>query len=125
MSVARAFARAEDGTETDITEGVQALYDLVISSMDFRSGFWTVEDAVPVAVIARLLKFKQAEEIERYLRHQQHNREQQEFLARRQDAKAHRPLPEHDHVFSSAGKCMWFYCEALDADAVDWIGGRA
>jgi len=68
MSVARAFARAEDGTETDITEGVQALYDLVISSMDFRSGFWTVEDAVPVAVIARLLKFKQAEEIERYLR---------------------------------------------------------
>ena len=45
----RAFHRAEDGTDTDITQGVQALYDLVISSMNWGSGFWSWEDALPVA----------------------------------------------------------------------------
>ena len=49
----RAIHRADDGTETDITEGVQALYDLVISSMDWGSGFWTYEDALPVAQVGR------------------------------------------------------------------------
>lgn len=64
----RAYARDADGTETDITEGVQALYDLVISSMDWGSGFWTAEDARPVAILARRMRFERAEEAERYLR---------------------------------------------------------
>lgn len=36
----------------DITAGVQVLYDLVLSSMDFGSGFLSVEDIVPVAELA-------------------------------------------------------------------------
>jgi hypothetical protein len=56
-----------DGTTVDITEGVQALYDLVISSMDWGSGFWTAEDAEPVVHVARTCGFNGCEEAERYV----------------------------------------------------------
>lgn len=60
-------ARQPDGTEVDITEGVQALYDLVTSSMDWGSGFWTVEDALPVEHIARTCGFPGISEVEAYI----------------------------------------------------------
>lgn len=60
-------ARQPDGSEVDITEGVQTLYDLVLSSMDWSSGFWTVEDALPVAVVARACGFPRVDEVEQYL----------------------------------------------------------
>lgn len=56
-----------EGGRTDITEGVKALYDLAVSSMDFGSGFWTVEDALPVAELARTCGFDKVEELERYV----------------------------------------------------------
>ena len=80
MDEVRVFARAADGSETDITEGVQALYDLVIGSMDWGSGFWTAEDAAPVAKVARACGFESAEEAERYLREQIRSEERQAFL---------------------------------------------
>lgn len=67
----RVLARGADGAETDITEGVQALYDLVIGSTEWGSGFWTAEDARPVALLARACGFGRAEEAERYLREQE------------------------------------------------------
>lgn len=107
----RAVHIADDGTQTDITEGVQALYDLVLASMDWGSGFLSYEDALPVAKVGRLFGFEQSEEAERYLRQQQHSMEQAKFLADRSDADAWAiPVPDHDHVFSSAGKCMWRWC---------------
>lgn len=123
MSDVRAFARKPDGTETDITEGVQALYDLVIGSMDFRSGFWSAEDARPVALLACACGFEKAEEIERYLRDREHDDQRHQFKIERQRAEgAHvilrwierdgTPLP-HDHVFSVAGRCMWPACREL------------
>jgi hypothetical protein len=115
MGDVRAFSRAPDGTETDITEGVQALYDLVISSMDFRSGFWTAEDAVPVAQLARLLGFEQREQIERYLAEQLHSEEQAAFWQAHPGTRAMQ-TPPHDHVFSSAGRCMWGSCKAREGE---------
>lgn len=117
MSGVRAFARQPDGTETDITEGVQALYDLVVSSMDFRSGFWTAEDARPVALLARVLGFGNRDEIGRYLRKQEHGEQRNRFVNEHRGPAAMttrtgEPLP-HDHVFSTAGRCMWPRCEAL------------
>lgn len=125
MSDVRVFARDGD-TETDVTEGVQALYDLAISSMDFGSGFWTAEDAAPVARLARICRFEEAEEIERYLREQIHSEEQQQFIREHREAvEKYRamsgyeyPVP-HDHVFSSAGKCMWPYCPAAQVTEAD------
>lgn len=115
----RVFARAADGSETDITEGVQALYDLVIGSMDWGSGFLTAEDARPVALLARALGFERAEEAERYLRDQEHSEQQMEFLRKRKatgqvyvNDDYGRALP-HDHVFSTAGRCMWPSCPEL------------
>jgi hypothetical protein len=61
-------AKATDGTTTDVTEGVKALYDLVTSSMDWGSGFLTIEDAAPVGFIAEVCGFDPDEEIARYLR---------------------------------------------------------
>jgi hypothetical protein len=104
-------------TETDITEGVQALYDLVIGSMDFRSGFWTAEDAAPVAKLARACGFERAAEAERYLNEQLHSEAQQAFIRTRQGPWRHLSgiaLP-HDHVFSPAGKCVWPGCGAKGA----------
>jgi hypothetical protein len=116
MNDVHMFARAADGTETDITEGVQALYDLVISSMDWGSGFLSAEDAAPVASLARVCGFEQAEEAERYLREQEHSEQQQVFLAAHAEAKVPPDeVPAHDHVFSSAGRCLWRFCYATES----------
>jgi hypothetical protein len=129
MSGIRAFVRNADGTETDITEGVQALYDLVIDSMDWGSGRLTAEDARPVALLARTLGFERVAEAERYLRDQEHSDQQQQFIRDRKAAiettgtgwvrtvqwhqpGTAQPLP-HDHVFSTAGRCMWPGCREL------------
>lgn len=60
-------AIAPDGTETIITDWVGAIYDLVIGSLDFGSGFLTVEDAVPLASLAELLGYPANNEATRYL----------------------------------------------------------
>jgi hypothetical protein len=119
MNDVHMFARAADGTETDITEGVQALYDLVISSTNWGSGFLSAEDARPVALLARVCGFEQAEEAERYLREQEHSEQQAEFLRKHADAERaglmSSVVPDHDHVFSSAGRCMWRFCYATES----------
>jgi len=111
---------ADDGIQTDITEGVQAMYDLVIQSQDFGSGFWSYEDALPVAEVARVCGFEKSAEVERYVRQALHKKESEEFqLLRDFRAQAYvngRDI-SHDHVWSSVGKCMWTYCTAVrDAD---------
>jgi hypothetical protein len=106
---------ADDGTQTEVTAGVQALYDLVIGSMDFRSGFWSHEDAVPVGEIARLCGFEKAEEIERYVRQSLHEEESHEWRraqANRAQAYLNGRNVKHDHVWSSVGRCMWSECHA-------------
>lgn len=63
----RIYVRNEDGMEVEITEGVQAMYDIVIGSMDWGSKFLTVEDALPIAALAKACDFKEWEEAERYV----------------------------------------------------------
>jgi hypothetical protein len=70
---ATAFIRLADGTEQDITGLVQVLYDGVIGSLDWGSGWWDGEDAAAVGWIglafgwadARLAE-KFAKDIARY-----------------------------------------------------------
>jgi hypothetical protein len=107
----RVFARAGDGTETDVTEGVQVLYDLVTSSMNWGSGFYTVEDAEPVVKVAKTCGFKDWERAQEYVDDERHSLEQRAFLNSRPDADEY-PTPPHEHVFSSAGRCMWRGCNA-------------
>lgn len=102
---------ADDGSQEDVTEGVQALYDLVISSMDWGSGFWSYEDALPVAKIATLAGFERCDEAERYVREALHEKESAEWR-RKTGLDAEYQIVPHDHVWSSAGKCMWRFCEA-------------
>ena len=109
------IARRPDGSEVDVTEGVQVLYDHVIGSMDWGSGFLTVEDAIPIAEIARVCGFKECEEAERYIAAQRHAEERQEYWRRHPEAGYgmwHDPQP-HEHVWSSAGRCMWRTCNAV------------
>lgn len=63
-----------NGSTEDVTESVSALYDLLIGSMDWGSGFLTAEDAIPVARLARICGFKDSEEAERYLRAEERRR---------------------------------------------------
>lgn len=58
---------SDDGTQRDVTEAVKCLYDLVLDSMNWGSGFWSVEEAVPVGILARLCDFDKAAKVERYL----------------------------------------------------------
>jgi hypothetical protein len=62
MSDTRVYARQADGTETDVTEGVQVLYDHMVSSMDWGSGFLTVEDAKGIIEIAQACGFEMPED---------------------------------------------------------------
>lgn len=104
---------------TDVTEGVQALYDLVLNSMDWASGFMSVDDAVPIATIARVCGFGQLDEVEAYIASRQQAEEAAAFV-KRQWPRAHfvtggKHWSEavngpHDHVFSSVGRCMWPQC---------------
>jgi hypothetical protein len=103
---------------------VQALYDLVLSSMDWGSGFLTAEDARPVALLARTCGFEKAEEAERYLREQEHSDQQQEFSrVRRETRQGINGRVPHDHLFSTAGRCMWSGCKELgEMDAPEECG---
>jgi len=114
----RAFARDDDGNETDITEGVQALYDLVICSMDWGSGFLSYEDAVPVGKIAELMGFDRVDDVQKYLDEQKHSEEQGEFIRAHNECGGWqwREIP-HNHVYSSAGKCMWGGCNRKQGEA--------
>jgi hypothetical protein len=100
---------ADDGTQADVTAGVQALYDLVLASMDWGSGFLSYEDALPVAEIARLAGFEQRDEVERYVREALHSKESAEWQ-RQQSFPLNYASIRHDHVWSSAGRCMWPCC---------------
>lgn len=107
---------ADDGTVTDVTGAVQALYDLAISSMDFRSGFWSAEDAEPVAELAQVCDFRQREEIARYAKEQREQAEVSAFVrtlpALPRDHAAYLAVfLGHEHVFSCRGRCMWPGCE--------------
>jgi hypothetical protein len=105
-------ATLPDGSVVNVTEHVSAIYDLVIGSMDFGSGFLTVEDAVPLAGAS--------DEAERYLRNERHRVEAEEYLSERVRLGDSLPaqwhsrdsFPEHEHAWSSQGLCMWRGCPA-------------
>jgi hypothetical protein len=123
------------GDGADVTDAVGALYDLALSSMDYRSGFWSYEDAAPVATLAELMNYEQREAIQKYRDDQLHNRQTQAFI--RSNALGNQPVhytrnvitrddgsmivqhkvavPEHDHVFSTPGRCMWPKCEVTES----------
>jgi hypothetical protein len=113
----KAYHVSDDGTYTDITEGVQALYDLVISSMDWGSGFWSYEDALPVGAIAHLFNFESADEVDRYVNARKADEENSAFtIAHHNEIRARGGNPVgHDHVFNSAGRCMWPLCSVEEA----------
>lgn len=58
MNATRIVAITEDGVEHDVTQDVAALYDLVVGSMNFGSGFITVDDAEPLARMADLAGYR-------------------------------------------------------------------
>lgn len=53
--------------QQDVTLAVQCLYDLFISSMDFGSGFISVEDALPVGELAKLCGFDEDDRVTEYI----------------------------------------------------------
>lgn len=47
----------KDGTDYDVTEAVKTMYDLLHSSMDWGSGFLSIEDVTEVTRLAQLCGF--------------------------------------------------------------------
>lgn len=60
-------ATRPDGSTENITEGVQALYDLIIQSMDWGSSFLSIEEVMPMAKLAHFCGFKGHDEVDRYI----------------------------------------------------------
>lgn len=119
MSDMKILLVQDGGIEADITEAVKVLYDLAISSMDFSSGFWTAEDAAPVAKLAELCQFEGHEKVAAYVSKQLHSEEQQAFVRKHKLIQYGTYRIPHDHVFSSQGKCLWPRCtkEGFESNA--------
>lgn len=86
----------EDGTRTEVTEAVQCLYDLLLSSMDFGSGFLSVEEIIPIAELADAAGFDPESPIS-YLRDQATHIGVTYEPNRLQAEKAVKWLGEHGH----------------------------
>jgi hypothetical protein len=65
---------ADDGTRVDVTEAVRTMYDLLNASMDWGSGFLSLEDVIETTRLAELCGFVNlegaAEQVASYLRMQ-------------------------------------------------------
>jgi|HubBroStandDraft_3_1064219.scaffolds.fasta_scaffold399657_2 hypothetical protein len=121
------ICRLDDGTEVDVSEDVSCLYDLLIHSMDWGSGFLDVEDSLHAVRIGELGGFGEVERARSYVDAQVQSEEQQRFLREHPDASAWppqrllsgamsgllgSPAIEHEHVYSTVGKCMWRGCDS-------------
>lgn len=53
----RIIVTHDDGTEADVTEGVQVAYDIAYGSMDWGSGFLSSEEMGLVARLAEACRF--------------------------------------------------------------------
>jgi hypothetical protein len=51
------FALSPEGVQTEVTEGVLAAFDLATGSLDMGSGFWTIEDTEPLAMLEEVCGF--------------------------------------------------------------------
>lgn len=128
------------GDAVDVTDAMAALYDLAIGSMDYGSGFWTYEDAVPVAEMAELMGWEGREGIVRYRDQQKFKAEQSVWAKDITGTPSHNIYlygPEfvhyevvtrtsadgstftgndpvsnpHEHVYGTTDQCFWPYCK--------------
>lgn len=114
----RVMVHLDDGSEVDVTDGVQALYDIVIQSMDWGSGFLSVEDALPVLHVAKTCGFEDWQAAQVYVNSPIQNREEAEWRERENFPVSgpwgHLSL-EHRargvHEFSSVGECLFPTCD--------------
>lgn len=126
------------GDAEDVTAAMAALYDLAVNSTDYGSGFWTYEDAKPVAEMAELMGWEGREEITKYRDDHLFKDEQSAWIR----STFERPWPSlwgapfaqytqgtltradgsvvvqnisvcapHEHVYGTLGKCFWPKCE--------------
>jgi hypothetical protein len=140
----------------DITEGVEALYDSLITSINWASGFLDYETAVPIVALAKLLGFSDWEEAQEYIDAKKHAEDVAKANTIQRLMRMHQHLfsytdkyglrtsevcqwpdcnvrkgseqhmvsealiaqregrMEHDHLFSSVGKCMWPKCKEVE-----------
>ena len=130
----RILAYNEDGfgDGQDITEAVQALYDLALDSMNYGSGFWGYEDAAPVLKLAKLMSWEGMEGLQKYHDDELFKCEQSAYLRAedlspfqlhgsyvpvvktRSDGSVitrhvFQPNP-HEHEFSATGPCLFPKC---------------
>lgn len=54
----RLFARRSDGSEVEVTQGVKLVYDLLNQSMDYGSGFLSIEDVVEITRLSAACGFE-------------------------------------------------------------------
>lgn len=64
------LVRADDGYETDVTEGVRVAYDLVVASMNWGSGFLDSEEMGQVADLGQAIGATDLEEVYRDIERQ-------------------------------------------------------
>lgn len=59
----RIYVQSEDGKGVDITEGVRVMYDAVLGSLDWQSGFLDLEELEALGQVADACGFDQIEEV--------------------------------------------------------------
>ena len=130
------YATDAESCFVDITEAVQALYDLAMMGNGYGSGFWSYEDAAPVLKLAKLMDWDADDELQKYADEKLFLTERAAYLSDN-DLNAEKcvegrqeRLPvlggyqlvtrwrvkKHDHAYSTTGQCMWYSCDAKEQD---------
>ena len=81
------WVNTPDGTH-DITEGVRALYDHVVGSMDWGSGFLSADDMIEVVELAKLCGFEGIEDAEQQVAALRKQQEKEAERERKRKEKA-------------------------------------
>ncbi len=80
--------------ETDVTEAVQIVYDTLLQSMDFTSGFLGVEELTALADLAKAAGFDCVEEVYRRIKVEEAEQERIQQLAMLRKKEAQLPARE-------------------------------
>lgn len=93
MSIAIHVARDDATGSVDITEGVQIMYDTILASLDWQSGFLGVEELEALAKVGEACGFESIEEVYRKINIEKAEAARQQELRDRAAARERQTAP--------------------------------
>lgn len=90
------LVQGESGEITDITEGVRVMYDAVLGSLDWQSGFLDLEELEALGQVADACGFGQIEEVYQRIQAEKASQEAHARHVAELSARGAKPLTEEE-----------------------------